>query len=111
MRATQPRRAQCARRSRRQEGMLLLRSRQQPVQQVGREDGGDHAATCSCVLQLSVNNSGRAALKYCKRYPGMPFLRHWDTAPVVTSHISATFDVPPSRSMRFSSFMLAILDD
>ena len=74
-------------------------------------EGGDHAATCSCVLQLSVNNSGRAALKYCKRYPGMPFLRHWDTAPVVTSHISATFDVPPSRSMRFSSFMLAILDD
>lgn len=74
-------------------------------------EGGDHVATCSCVLQLSANNSGRAALKYCKRYPGMPFLRHWDTAPVVTSHISATFDVPPSRSMRFSSFMLAILDD
>lgn len=74
-------------------------------------EGGAHAATCSLELQRSENKSGRAALKYCKRYPGIPFFLHCDTAPVVTSHIFATFDVPPSRSMRFSSFMLAILDD
>ena len=64
MKATQQRFSQCAQRNKQWQALRLLRSCQQPIQDVGRKDGGKrcgecghqwrvvvraHAATCCCL--------------------------------------------------------------
>lgn len=68
-----------------------------------------HAAACSAgcepARESSSKASGRSRRRYMRRDEGIPFLRHCDTAPVVTPSISATFDVPPRRSIGLVSSM------
>lgn len=62
-------------------------------------------------LSRSANTSGYASLKYLSQALGIPLLRHWLTALVLTIQILATSPVPPSASMIRFGFMSAILDN
>lgn len=79
--------------------------REQPEQGQDQRIQGGHAASstgmapASSSARSSENRSGRSKRKKSSRYDGIPFVRHWETAPVVMPHISATLHVPPSLSM------------
>lgn len=62
-------------------------------------------------MSRSANTSGYASLKYLSQAAGMPLVRHWLTALVLTIQILATSPVPPSASIIRFGFMSAILDN